>query len=93
MTRTIHGKKFHGLSAAHPAIGPRYGSTLSKLRPAWSSLLASEAAIMVVFEEIKRSRRVICGTGVADFFHDEFLRELKMRLFWIGPELARRIVA
>jgi len=77
--------------AAHPVIGPRYGSALSKLRPAWSSLLGSEAAIMVVFEEIKGSRKVICGTAVAVFVHDEFLLELKKRPFWIGPELARRI--
>ena len=78
--------------AAHPVIGPRYGSALSKLRPAWSSLLGSDAAIMVVFEEIKGSRKVVCGAGVAVFVHDEFLQELKKRPFWIGPELARRIV-
>ena len=75
--------------AAHPVIGPRYGSALSKLRPAWSSLLGSDAAIMVVFEEVKGSRRVLCGTGVAVFVHDEFLQELKKRPFWIGPELAK----
>ena len=53
--------------AAHPVIGPRYGSALSKLCPAWSSLLGSDAAIMVVFEEIKGSRKVVCGAGVAVF--------------------------
>jgi hypothetical protein len=78
--------------AAHPVIGPRYASALPKLRPAWSSLVGSEAAIMVVFEAIEGSRSVICGVGVAVFVHDEFLRELKKRPFWIGPELAKRIV-
>jgi hypothetical protein len=78
--------------AAHPVIGPRYGSTLPKLRPAWSRILGSEAVIMVVFEEIKGTRSTICGAGVAVFVHDEFLDELKMRPFWIGPELAKRIV-
>ena len=77
---------------AHPVIGPRYGTSLSKLRPAWSGILGSEAVIMVVFEEIKGTRSTICGVGVAVFVHDEFLHELKMRPFWIGPELAKRIV-
>ncbi len=78
--------------AAHPVIGPRYGTALAKLRPAWSSLLGCEAAVMVVFEKVEGSRTVICATAVAVFVHDEFLRELKKRPFWIGPELARRIV-
>jgi hypothetical protein len=78
--------------AAHPVIGPRYGAALPKLRPAWSSILGSEAVIMVVFEEIKGTRSTICGVGVAVFVHDEFLHELKKRPFWIGPELAKRII-
>lgn len=78
--------------ASHPVIGPRYGTTIAKLRPAWTRILGSEAVIMVVFEEIKGTRTTICGAGVAVFVHDEFLRELKMRPFWIGPELAKRIV-
>jgi hypothetical protein len=79
--------------AAHPVIGPRYGAMLPKLRPAWSSLPGSEASIMVVFEELKGPFKVICGTGVAVFVHDEFLHELKKRPFWIGPELAKRIMS
>lgn len=78
--------------ATHPVIGPRYGKTLAKLRPAWSRILGSEAVIMVVFEEVKGTRATICGTGVAVFVHGEFLHELKMRPFWIGPELAKRVV-
>lgn len=78
--------------AAHPVIGPRYGTTLPKLRPAWSRILDSEAVIMVVFEEVQGTLSTICGAGVAVFVHDEFLRELKMRPFWIGPELAKRVV-
>ena len=78
--------------AMHPVIGPRYGTALPKLHPAWSRILGSEAVIMVVFEETKGLRSAICGAGVAVFVHDEFLRELKMRPFWIGPELAKRVV-
>jgi hypothetical protein len=48
---------------------------------------------MVVFEELKGPFKVICGTGVAVFVHDEFLHELKKRPFWIGPELAKRIMS
>ena len=78
--------------AAHPVIGPRYGRTLPNLVPAWSRILGSEAVIMVVFEEIQGTRSTICGAGVAVFVHDEFLHELKMQPFWIGPELAKRVV-
>jgi hypothetical protein len=73
-------------------VGPRYGSTIGDLRQAWTSILGSEAAVMVVFEELVGSRATVCAVAVAVFVHDRFLRELKTRPFWVGPELARRVV-
>lgn len=79
--------------AAHPIIGPRYGSAIANLRPAWLRLLECEAKCAAVFEEMDRSRARICFVGVSVFVSDDFVRELKRApLFWFGPELARRIL-
>jgi hypothetical protein len=79
--------------AAHPVIGPRYGSAISDLRQAWLRLLGCEAMNAMVIEEVDGSHATICFVGVSVFVGDEFVRELKTPpLFWFGPELARRIV-
>ena len=78
--------------AAHPVISPRYGPAIHDLRPAWLRLLGCDAMIAVVFEEVKGSDAELCAVGVSVFVHDDFLRELKTRPFWVGPELARRIL-
>lgn len=81
-----------GLVAAHPVIGPRYGESIADLSAAWLRLLDYEAKSAVVFEEEQRSDVRIWGLGVSVFVDDDFMRELKTPpLFWIGPELARRI--
>jgi hypothetical protein len=79
--------------AAHPVIGPRYGSAIADLRPAWLRLLKSEAKRAMVIEEVYRSHATICFVGVSVFVDDDFVRELKTPpLFWFGPELAKRIM-
>jgi hypothetical protein len=79
--------------AAHPVIGPRYGSAISDLCPAWLRLLEWESKIARVIEEVDGSHSTICFVGVSVFVRDDFVRELKTPpLFWFGPELARRIV-
>ena len=80
------------LIAAHPFIGPRYGEALADLSTAWRRLLDCEAKSTVVFEEVQERRVRIWGVGVSVFVNDDFMREVKTPpLFWVGPELARRI--
>jgi hypothetical protein len=85
-------RKCVGLIAAHPVISLRYGKAIADLSAAWLHLLDYEAKSTVVFEELQDSRVRIFGVGVSVFVNDEFMREVKTPpLFWIGPELARRI--
>lgn len=80
------------LIAAHPIIGPRYGKAIADLSAAWLRLLDYEAKSAVVFEELQDKHARIWGVGVSVFVSDDFIREAKTSpLFWIGPELARRI--
>lgn len=79
--------------AVHPVVAPRYGDSIDQLRPAWLSLLGCEAFRAVVFEEIQEHKTRLVAAGVSVFVTDSFVRELKTPpLFWIGPELAGRIV-
>jgi len=85
-------RKCVSLIAAHPVIGPRYGKAIADVPAAWLRLLGYEARSTVVFEEVQDARVRIWGVGVSVFVNDYFMRELKTPpLFWIGPELARRI--
>jgi hypothetical protein len=77
--------------ATDPVAGHRYGPAIASLRQAWLAILGSESAIMVVFEQTEGRRSTLCGVGVAVFVQDDFLRELKTKPFWLGPELTRRI--
>lgn len=80
------------LIAAHPFIGRRYGEAIADLSIAWLRLLDYEAKSTVVFEEVQDRRVRIWGVGVSVFVNDGFMREVKTPpLFWVGPELARRI--
>ncbi|HWO28024.1 MAG TPA: hypothetical protein VNO32_04430, partial [Candidatus Acidoferrum sp.] len=63
--------------AAHPVIGPRYGSTVKDLRHCWLRLLGSAAMTTAVFEEVEKGRATLAGVGVGVFVRDEFIRELK----------------
>jgi hypothetical protein len=79
--------------AAHPIVGPRYGSAIADLGPALLRLLASNGfASAVVFEEVGEAGCRMVGVGITAFLSDNFLRELKTPPFlWMGPELARRV--
>jgi hypothetical protein len=79
--------------AKHPMIGPRYGSAIADLRAAWLKLLNCQARTATVLKPDDRPHAPICFVGVSVIVTDDFVREMKTApLFWIGPELARRIV-
>jgi len=76
-----------------PAIGRRYGSAIADVRAAWQRLIGCEAMGTAVFEEVDGAQVTTWGVGVGVFVHDAFVRELKTPpLFWVGPELAKRVV-
>ena len=80
--------------AAHPIVGPRYGSAISHLRPAWLRLLSSDGfcSTAIIEEVVEGARSRILGIGVSVVLSDDFLRELKTPpFFWMGPELAKRV--
>lgn len=79
--------------ARHPVIGPRYGNAIGLLSQAWLHLIPYEAkTASVVFDE-EKPRASICFVGVSAFVQDDFVREIKTPpQFWVGPELARRVV-
>jgi hypothetical protein len=79
--------------AKHPVIGPRYGSEIEYLPAAWRRLLENEASATVVIHADEDSRSSLCFFGVTVFVRDDFLRDMKTPPhFWIGPELAKRMV-
>ncbi len=59
--------------AAHPFIGPRYGSGTTDLRTVWLSLLGREAFRAVVFEDGEDTQVRIMGVGVSAFVSHDFL--------------------
>src|SRR5579863_6236034 len=78
--------------ARHPVLAPRYGKTIEYLTPAWLKLLGSDGFIAAVFEEQQGSKTTVLGAGIAVFVTDEFICELKAAPFWMGPELAARVL-
>ena len=80
--------------AAHPIVGPRYGSAIEHLRPAWLRLLSSDGfcSTAIIEEVVEGARSRTLGLGVSVVLSDDFLRELKTPpFFWMGPELAKRV--
>src|SRR5580700_10057940 len=78
---------------AHPAIGARYRHSIKDLSQAWLRLLDCEAKTALVLEELNGSKATICFVGVSIFASDDFVREIKTPpLFWVGPELAQRLI-
>jgi hypothetical protein len=84
--------------AAHPIVGLRYGNAIADLSPAWLRLLSSNGFCSAdVFEEFEKepngAESRMLGVSATVFVSDDFLRELKAPpFFWIGPELAKRVV-
>jgi hypothetical protein len=84
--------KFVEHLAAHPVLGPRYGSLIEDLPSALSSALGRDSMAAVVFEEFQGSTIRFIGAGIAVLVSDNFLGEVKTTpSFWIGPELVKRI--
>src|SRR5216684_3923008 len=77
--------------AADPDVSPRYGSAIGELESVWSGLLGRKAFYAVVFEDLQDSNSAIVGLGISAFVAEAFLRDLKARPFWAGPELTKRI--
>jgi len=78
--------------AAHPVLGPRYGSLIKVLPSAIRSSLGRDSLRASVFEEFQGSTTRFVGAGLAVFVSDEFFEELKTTpFFWLGPELVKRI--
>jgi hypothetical protein len=74
-------------------MGPRYGSGIVNLQPAWLRLIDTEAVGATVFEECNGASAKIWGLGVAVFVCDAFIQEMKTApLFWFGAELAKRVM-
>lgn len=81
------------IAANHPVIGPRYGRDIELLPEAWLRLLSFEAKATAVIFADDGTRAPICFVGVSAFLRDDFVREMKPPpQFWVGPELARRVV-
>jgi hypothetical protein len=79
--------------ANHPVIGPRYGPDIGILPEAWLRLLDCEPHFAAIFYADEGLRAPICFLGVTAAVHDDFINEIKaLPQFWVGPELARRIV-
>ncbi len=78
--------------AAHPIVGPRYGSAIADLSPAVLRLLSCNGfASAAVFEEAGEAGSRMVAVGITVFVTDDFVRQLKTPpLFWIGPELVKR---
>lgn len=82
-----------GIIRAHPVIGPRYGRALKDLPLALLRLFDYEAKKTLVIEEVDGRRATTCFVGVSLFVSDDFVCELKRApLFWVGPELVRRMM-
>ena len=81
------------IMASHPVFGPRYGRAIELLPEAWLRLLQSEARITAVIRAGEGPLAPIVASGLTAIVRDDFLCDLKTPPhFWIGPELARRIV-
>jgi hypothetical protein len=77
----------------HSTVRSRYGPLFGQLPGIWASLLSKEEAISSVIEDLDapKNDRLLC-LGLTVFLSDEFARQAKISpLFWIGPELVRRI--
>jgi hypothetical protein len=74
-------------------VAARYGSLFERLPEVWCALLERESLLSVVVEDLDRAEcDRLTGLTVSVFFTDDFLQHAKSPpLFWIGPELIRRL--
>ena len=79
--------------AAHPVLGPRYGSSVALLQPAWRKLLGSVAFLTVAIQQTDPELSRMLGIQIACFITDEFAAAIaRPPLKWIGPELVNRVL-
>jgi hypothetical protein len=80
--------------AAHPVLGPRYGSGLDHLESAWRQVLGSDAFFALAIKETAPGLSKTLSAQVACFITDTFAAEIVTRpLKWVGPELVNRILS
>src|SRR5215469_16071377 len=80
------------LLANDPVIGKRYEPVMEDVPNVWLNLLQSEACVTALFRIDDGPRPPVCLFGLAVMVRDDFIKDLKTEpLFWIGPELTRRI--
>lgn len=74
-------------------VRDRYGDVFGRLADIWCSLLQPELIVAAVVEDLDRSgENSKVGFGLSTFLTDTFTRHAKTPpLFWIGPELIRRV--
>jgi len=77
----------------YSTVRSRYGPLFGQLPRVWASLLSKDQVISAAVEDFDAPQKNgPLGLGLAVFISDEFAREAKTSpLFWIGPELIRRI--
>ena len=79
--------------AAHPVLGPRYGSAIDHLESVWHRLLGGDAFFGLVCEETDPGISETIGSYVACFITDEVATEIATPpLRWVGPELVKRVL-
>lgn len=74
-------------------IRERYGDLFGRLAEVWCGLLRRESIVAAVVEDLDRDQEdCLVGIRVSAFLSDSFARHGRTPpLFWIGPELIRRI--
>lgn len=77
----------------YSTVRSRYGPLFGQLPGIWSSLLSKGQAISSVVEDLDApGQNGLLALGLAVFIKDDFARKAKTPpLFWIGPEMVRRI--
>lgn len=74
-------------------VRSRYGSLFEQLPEIWCELLRGEALVAAVVEDLEREPgERLLALGVSVFLTEDFFHYARIPpLFWIGPELVRRI--
>ena len=77
----------------YSSVRNRYGPLFGQLPGIWASLLSKGQAISAIVEDLDAPKNdSLLSLGLDVFISDEFARQAKTSpLFWIGPELIRRI--
>jgi hypothetical protein len=77
----------------HLTVSDRYGDLFGRLADVWCGLLQRELVTASVVEDLDRDKQdSVRGLGLSTFLTDAFTRHAKTPpLFWIGPELIRRM--